>query len=141
MIIAHRLSTIRYADRIIVLHKGQVVEQGTHHSLMRARGAYYTLVERQNAHQDEGKSSSIDEDHQSADNERKNSNVRMRHSSILNSMTTSFWATLSGRRSSVTIPNMEKSIEAEEVIANSKIARSSENRASRRVNPTRRGKF
>lgn len=39
-IIAHRLSTIRRADRIMVLHEGQLVESGTHHELL-ARGGHY----------------------------------------------------------------------------------------------------
>ena len=41
--IAHRLSTLRNMDRIIVLDKGKVVEQGTHTSLLRKRGKYYQL--------------------------------------------------------------------------------------------------
>jgi subfamily B ATP-binding cassette protein MsbA len=41
LIIAHRLSTIRHADRIVVLERGQVIEQGDHRSLLVARGAYH----------------------------------------------------------------------------------------------------
>lgn len=51
LIIAHRLSTIRHADRIIVMHAGEVVEKGTHKSLLRARGTYFNLVEQQNLRQ------------------------------------------------------------------------------------------
>ncbi len=45
--IAHRLSTLRNMDRIVVLDKGVVVEQGTHSSLLRKRGEYYRLWQMQ----------------------------------------------------------------------------------------------
>jgi ATP-binding cassette subfamily B multidrug efflux pump len=43
IVIAHRLSTIQRADRILVLHKGEVREQGTHQELLALRGIYYRL--------------------------------------------------------------------------------------------------
>ena len=47
IIVAHRLSTVRSADHIIVLEKGEVVEQGNHQQLTDKRGAYYHLVKDQ----------------------------------------------------------------------------------------------
>ena len=41
--IAHRLSTIQHSDSILVVDHGDVVEQGTHESLMQQRGFYYKL--------------------------------------------------------------------------------------------------
>jgi ATP-binding cassette subfamily B protein len=46
-VIAHRLSTIRSVDHILVLDGGKVVEQGTHESLMAAKGFYYRLYQSQ----------------------------------------------------------------------------------------------
>jgi subfamily B ATP-binding cassette protein MsbA len=48
LVIAHRLSTIQKADWIVVMEKGDIVEQGTHHDLIAKRGMYHKLVELQN---------------------------------------------------------------------------------------------
>jgi ABC-type multidrug transport system fused ATPase/permease subunit len=47
LVIAHRLSTIRNADRIIVMHHGEVREMGSHAELMERRGIYYRLYQLQ----------------------------------------------------------------------------------------------
>jgi ATP-binding cassette subfamily B protein len=46
-VIAHRLSTIRDADVILVMEDGRIVEQGTHHELLEARGHYFDLYNSQ----------------------------------------------------------------------------------------------
>jgi subfamily B ATP-binding cassette protein MsbA len=43
IVIAHRLSTIEQADQIVVLDRGSIVEQGSHHELMAKAGRYFTL--------------------------------------------------------------------------------------------------
>ena len=47
IVIAHRLSTIQRADRILVMHKGQLRESGTHQELLAARGIYWKLFQLQ----------------------------------------------------------------------------------------------
>ncbi len=53
LLIAHRLSTVASADRIVVLRKGRVVEQGSHLELLRTQGLYYTLWKQQGLESDE----------------------------------------------------------------------------------------
>ncbi|MGE6218472.1 ABC transporter ATP-binding protein [Nubsella zeaxanthinifaciens] len=47
ILIAHRLSTIRHADKIYVLEKGQIVEQGKHEDLVEEKGLYYAMWRQQ----------------------------------------------------------------------------------------------
>ena len=47
LIIAHRLSTVQRADKIIVMHKGQLREMGTHQQLLAQRGIYFKLYQLQ----------------------------------------------------------------------------------------------
>jgi ATP-binding cassette, subfamily B, bacterial MsbA len=47
LVIAHRLSTVRRADRIVVLDRGRIVEQGSHQELLTRRGLYRRLHEMQ----------------------------------------------------------------------------------------------
>jgi ATP-binding cassette subfamily B protein len=47
IIIAHRLSTILRMDRIIVLDKGQIIEQGAHQELLARKGKYYAMWQHQ----------------------------------------------------------------------------------------------
>jgi ATP-binding cassette subfamily B protein len=47
IVIAHRLSTVRRADRIIVMHRGQIVEDGSHDELLASGGTYARLSRHQ----------------------------------------------------------------------------------------------
>ena len=55
LMVAHRLSTIQHANKIIVLSKGVILEEGTHQELLKNKGHYYTLYKLQyekNIHKD-----------------------------------------------------------------------------------------
>lgn len=60
ILIAHRLSTIQRADTILVMHKGQLREQGTHQQLLSQRGLYWKLYQLQYKDQELGTGSSTD---------------------------------------------------------------------------------
>lgn len=47
IVIAHRLSTIAHLDRIIVMHDGKIAEQGSHQELLKLKGRYYSLWQKQ----------------------------------------------------------------------------------------------
>ena len=47
LVVAHRLSTVKNADKIVVLEKGEIVEEGTHKELVARKGLYYTLIKNQ----------------------------------------------------------------------------------------------
>jgi ATP-binding cassette, subfamily B, bacterial len=47
VVVAHRLSTVKNADKIVVLHEGEIVEEGTHEELSYKRGRYFELVKNQ----------------------------------------------------------------------------------------------
>ncbi len=55
IVIAHRLSTIQSADKIIVMHKGEIRETGNHQELLAKRGIYYKLYQLQYKDQEIGK--------------------------------------------------------------------------------------
>ena len=54
IVIAHRLSTIRHCDRILVLDKGEIIEDGTYDELIKNGGFFAELVERQRLDQGAG---------------------------------------------------------------------------------------
>jgi ATP-binding cassette subfamily B protein len=47
VVVAHRLSTVRHADKIVVMHQGEIAEEGTHEALVARRGKYYELIKNQ----------------------------------------------------------------------------------------------
>ncbi|MHB8130624.1 MAG: ABC transporter ATP-binding protein, partial [Mobilitalea sp.] len=47
IMVAHRLSTIQNADKILLLHDGRVIEEGTHEELLAMKGKYFDLYTRQ----------------------------------------------------------------------------------------------
>lgn len=61
VVIAHRLSTIRNADRIVVMAKGTIIEQGTHNELVGRGGVYSKLVLAQDLGQEDG---GVEDDYQ-----------------------------------------------------------------------------
>lgn len=58
IVIAHRLSTVKKVDRILVIHKGQVWEEGSHEELLARRGLYARLYELQYSAQETGRAGS-----------------------------------------------------------------------------------
>jgi len=49
LFITHRLNSIKHADRIVLMHQGQLEEQGSHDELMALKGRYYALFRQQEA--------------------------------------------------------------------------------------------
>ncbi|CAF4994280.1 unnamed protein product, partial [Rotaria sp. Silwood1] len=104
LVIAHRLSTIRNADKIIVMQKGQVVEEGDHDSLMSIRGIYFTLIQQQSLRQAEEEEELEFEQQQTAkillsdQLDLDNSNIKKDRRSTLDSITPSVLAVLYGKK-------------------------------------------
>jgi ATP-binding cassette, subfamily B, multidrug efflux pump len=46
-VIAHRLKTIENADRILVIHQGEIIESGTHQELLQKKGVYFNMYDSQ----------------------------------------------------------------------------------------------
>ena len=59
VLIAHRLSTVQRADRILVMHKGQLREMGTHQQLLAQRGLYWKLYQLQYKDQENGVAATV----------------------------------------------------------------------------------
>ncbi|MCX7894882.1 MAG: hypothetical protein N2447_02865, partial [Thermoanaerobaculum sp.] len=52
LVIAHRLATTQLCHRVLVFHRGRLVEDGSHHQLLAQKGAYYALFHRLRAAQE-----------------------------------------------------------------------------------------
>ncbi|CAF4166182.1 unnamed protein product, partial [Rotaria sordida] len=131
LVIAHRLSTIRSANKIIVIQNGEVVEEGDHELLMRARGTYFALVEQQNLRKAEEKEQlTIFEKQESIGSigvhptEEIQSSFTREHSSIIASSPLSIINTLYGKVNNSTTgeyANIEEDIEIKNKKVKSKI--------------------
>lgn len=49
VVISHRLANVKAAEKIILLHKGELAEEGTHQELMNNRGKYFTMIQQQSS--------------------------------------------------------------------------------------------
>ncbi len=61
LMVANRLSTLRFADRIIVLERGKIIEQGTHRELMALQGLYHRTARLQGVPDEEGRTGPLTE--------------------------------------------------------------------------------
>ncbi|CAF1480710.1 unnamed protein product, partial [Rotaria sordida] len=113
LVIAHRLSTIFNADKIIVMHKGEVVEEGDHDSLMRVQGTYFGLVEQQSLRQvEEEEQIKFEQDEAikillSEQSDLNHSIVRRDRCSTIVSLTPSVLAQLYGKTDSIVDHDLE----------------------------------
>jgi ABC-type glutathione transport system ATPase component len=117
LIIAHRLSTIRNADKIIVMHTGEIVEEGDHESLMRDRGTYFSLVEQQNIRRAEEEEQLAFEQNENVElvighqTEETQSDYNRKRASTVVSLTPSVMAALYGKNKTTTTDEDDETAE------------------------------